>query len=81
MTTRRYRRTRRARGIKLALFDRLLLCGCIAGAVYLLLLHVLHTPSTLAKIAGLVTLGFAVAITTVTSTTLRLRSPIVWRKR
>ena len=81
MTTRRYRRTRRARRLKLAVFDRLLLCGCVAGAVYLLLLHVLHAPSALAKTAALVVMGFVVAVTLATPTTPRLRSPITWRKR
>ncbi|REE96642.1 hypothetical protein [Thermomonospora umbrina] len=72
-------RSRQGRRSKLTLIDRLMLAGCVGGALYLLMFEVFGAPAWTAVTVGLVAFGFAGGVLMTVTRKPRLRSPIVWR--
>jgi hypothetical protein len=70
----RYRRRRR---VRYKLIDRLLLAGIVAGAVYLVVHHLLGASEHAAVLLGVLALGFALGRVVRVP---YLRSPVVWRR-
>lgn len=81
-TVRRTRTTvRRTRRARFTFVDRLLLAGCVAGAVYLASYEVLGVPAGVASVAGLAGFCFALGALVQMRTWPRWRSPLVWSWR